>query len=291
MKIISLYIFTSFLLSTSFDTRWGECTINNLGTSIDNQELMLTINSNINDLNTIYGIVPHQKIHITIANTDLSYINHNHWKWSLGIAYKNPDRIIIKDPAFAKISKRKFNQVLKHELSHVMMNRFNTIQSIPRWFKEGFAMNEANEISLNHKILVAQNLRKENLFNINHYNSFKNFNRSEFNLAYAISGISIIALKKMYGDNIINEIIYNLKNNIDFENAFLNSANQSLDQFNNNFYTFINKQYFWFKLINLPQNIFVLMPLLLVIGFYIKSMNNKKIKRQWEIEEQLEDLD
>ena len=33
------------------------------------------------------------------------------------------------------------------------------------------------------------------------------------------------------------------------------------------------------------------MPLLLVIGFYIKSINNKKIKKQWEIEEKLEDLD
>ena len=33
------------------------------------------------------------------------------------------------------------------------------------------------------------------------------------------------------------------------------------------------------------------MPLLLVIGFYIKSKRNKKIKKQWELEEHLEDLE
>ena len=291
INILSIYIFTSILLSTTFQTRWGECTINNIGTSISNPALINQINLNINSLDSIYGNTPKQNFQITVANKDLSYIKHNHWKWSLGITYKNPDRVIIKDPGFAKISKRKFNQVLKHELSHIMMNRFNMVQSIPRWFKEGFAMNEANEISLNHKILVAKNIQNHNLFNINQYNNFNNFNRIEFNLAYAISAVYIVAIKKMYGNDIIHEIIHNIKKNHNFNISFLNATGQSLDQFNNNFYNFIKREYFWFKLINLPKNIFALMPLLLVIGFYIKSKKNKQIKKQWEIEEKLEDLE
>lgn len=291
INILSIYIFTSILLSTTFQTRWGDCTINNINTSISNQELINQINLNIISLDSIYGNTPKKNFQITVASKNLSHIRHNHWKWSLGITYTNPDRVIIKDPGFAKISKKKFNQVLKHELSHIMMNRFNMVQSIPRWFKEGFAMNEANEISLNHKILVAKNIQNNNLFNINKYNNFNNFNRIEFNLAYAISAVSIVAIKKMYGDDIIHEIIYNIKKNHTFNISFLNSTGQSLDQFNNNFYNFIKREYFWFKLINLPKNIFALMPLLLVIGFYIKSKKNKQIKQQWEIEEQLEDLE
>ena len=291
INILSIYIFTSILLSTTFQTRWGDCTINNINTSISNQELINQINLNIISLDSIYGNTPKKNFQIIVSSKNLSHIKHNHWKWSLGITYANPDRIIIKDPGFAKISKRKFNQVLKHELSHIMMNRFNMVQSIPRWFKEGFAMNEANEISLNHKILVAKNIQNNNLFNINEYNNFNNFNRIEFNLAYAISAVSIVAIKKMYGDDIIHEIIYNIKKNHAFNISFLNSTGQSLDQFNNHFYNFIKREYFWFKLINLPKNIFALMPLLLVIGFYIKSKKNKQIKQQWEIEEQLEDLE
>lgn len=291
INILSIYIFTSILLSTTFQTRWGDCTINNINTSISNQELINQINLNIISLDSIYGNTPKKNFQIIVSSKNLSHIKHNHWKWSLGITYTNPDRVIIKDPGFAKISKKKFNQVLKHELSHIMMNRFNMVQSIPRWFKEGFAMNEANEISLNHKILVAKNIQNNNLFNINKYNNFNNFNRIEFNLAYAISAVSIVAIKKMYGDDIIHEIIYNIKKNHAFNISFLNSTGQSLDQFNNNFYNFIKREYFWFKLINLPKNIFALMPLLLVIGFYIKSKKNKQIKQQWEIEEQLEDLE
>ena len=56
-------------------------------------------------------------------------------------------------------------------------------------------------------------------------------------------------------------------------------------------YETIKDYIFWYKLIGLPNSLFSLMPLLLVIGFYIKSKRNKKIKEQWELEEILEDLE
>jgi len=129
------------------------------------------------------------------------------------------------------------------------------------------------------------------LFEIDKYNSFNDFTRYEFNFAYALSGVYILVLEKMYGYNTTNLIIDNLRNGEKFAVAFYNATGKSLNHFKINNYETIKDYIFWYKLIGLPNSLFSLMPLLLVIGFYIKSKRNKKIKEQWELEETLEDLE
>ena len=293
MKLIILivYILISNVLCLTFDTNWGQCIVNNSENSITNPELVNLINTEIQALDLIYGPIPKANLTITITDDNSIKTNNNHWKWSLAITYSKPDRIIIKDPSMSKISKSRFFQVIKHELNHVMLNRFEFYYTIPRWFKEGFAMKFANEISLNHKISVAKHLKDEGLFDVYKYINFNNFNRAEFNFAYALSGVYILLLEKLYGDEVNKYIIYDLKNGENFQTAFYNATGKSINEFNSIIYEYIKNNYFWFKLIILPKNIFSLMPLLLVIGFYIKSKRNKQIKKQWELEEHLEDLE
>ena len=291
LKIITIYIFFTHIFCDTFDTSWGKCTLLNHGGSFKNSDLISIIHNEIYQLENIYGTIPHDFFSISIINDNRLKISSNHWKWSLGITYNNPDRIIIKDPSLSKISKNKFVKVLKHELNHLMVNRYKYYFTIPRWFKEGFAMKYAEEISLNHKLSVAKNLYNQELFATDKYTSFKNFTRYEFNFAYALSGVYILVLEKMYGYNTIDLIIDNLKNGEKFTVAFYNATGKSLNHFKINSYETIKDYIFWYKLIGLPNSLFSLMPLLLVIGFYIKSKRNKKIKEQWELEEILEDLE
>ena len=65
----------------------------------------------------------------------------------------------MKDPSMSHITKNRFKVVLEHELNHIMVNRIDPNRTIPRWFKEGFAMFYSNEISLNHKLDVLNEIR------------------------------------------------------------------------------------------------------------------------------------
>jgi len=289
--ISTIYIFSSLIFCFNFDTTWGKCTLLNNGNSISDSELIDIIYNEINALNDLYGIIPKKQFSITITNDNSLRIMSNHWEWSLGITYTKPDRIIIKDPALSKISKTKFIKVIKHELNHLMLNRYKFYYTIPRWFKEGLAMKYADEISLNHKISIAKNLYNKNLFDIDKYKNFNHFNRQEFNFAYSLSGVYILVLEKLYGNNITQFIINDLYNGKNFEIAFYNSTGKSINEFKIISYDAIKSHFFWYKLIGLPKNIFSLMPLLLVLGFYIKSKRNKKIREQWELEEKIEDLE
>ena len=73
-----------------------------------------------------------------------------------------------------------------------------------------------------------------------------------------------------------------------FEKAFYSSTSKSLTEFNNLLYPYLKNKYRWFKLITLPNQLFAFFPLLLIIGFILRSIKNKKIEERWKLEEEID---
>jgi len=291
--ICLICLFLSVLIPNEllFNTPWGDCTLINNSHSLSSDKIIDIINLEIEKMSNDYSSIPKNDFIILIPHSESISLKHPHWKWSLGITYSNPDKIIIKDPALSKISWKKFKKVISHELNHIMLNRVQYRETIPRWFKEGVAMKVADEISIYHKLKIASKTNNRLLFNLSNYNHFHNMTKEEFHFAYAISSASIVLLEKIYGEDTIKIIVSNLIEGNNFEKSFFNATGVSIKDFNNIFYDRIKNNFFWFKLVNLPKNLFTIMPLLLIIGFYIKSYKNNKIIKKWELEEQLENLE
>ena len=128
------------------------------------------------------------------------------------------------------------------------------------------------------------------MFNIDSIDQkFNANNKRDFDFAYSLSAVIFNLIIELYGDQVINNIINNLKKNQQFDKAFYNSTLISLIDFNSNLYSEIKKKYRWIKLIKFPNILFLLFPFLLSIGFIIKKYNNKKKLQDWEIEELIED--
>jgi len=284
--ITGLLVFNFIFCNKIIQTEWGMCTVNNEELSITNIHLIELINNKINSLNMLYGPIPRTQFKILIYTNSSAVIQNNHWDWSLGITYKNNNKIIIKDPAFAHISMARFSQVLEHELNHLMLNQIDLNNSVPRWFKEGFAMLSSNEISMQHKIKTMQLIFNDRLARLNELIVFYNNNQEDFLFNYAQSAIYVETIQKIYGKQIFKLIINDLKNNVNFNQAINNATGNNINTIEKNCIEYINNHYFWLKFINLNDILFSLMPLLLVFGFIIKSYKSKKILQKWKIEEQ-----
>jgi len=293
-KLLSVLFCLNFLFSSIvFDTIWGECILTNNNSSITDSNLKKIINTNIIKLNKLHPQILESSFEIivcTAANEEQLHIYNEHWHSSLGITYNKIDKIIVKDPAYAHINSKRFNQVVEHELNHLMINRLGVTQSIPRWFKEGYAMLVANEITLKHKIKVVRNARRGNLFKINELKNFSNLDNQEYLLAYAQSAVFVESLEQIYGAQIFSSIIESLKNNLEFDNAIYKTTSHNYEMIEELIISHIFTKYSWLKLIDFTDILFSLMPLLLVIGFILKSYKTKRIKEKWKIEEELEDL-
>ena len=170
-----------------FNSDWGLITLNNHTTNINNIEIKKVIFNHIKIINTKFPLVENSNLNIHIVNgSDVKYQSQT-WEWSLGIT-RGINTIILKNPAINHISKNRFYKVLRHELNHIYLNRINHgFTDIPRWFAEGFCLKLASEISMSHKIDIANHLSNELMFDLNHLNEkFSSNSKKDFNFAYSL---------------------------------------------------------------------------------------------------------
>ena len=117
-------------------------------------------------------------------------------------------------------------------------------------------------------------------------NLFNNLNNEDYKLAYAQSALYVESLVNIYGEKIIYDIIEECKTNNDFNDVIYILTNQSIYSLEKKIIQFIKNKYYLLKIVNFSNMLFTLMPVLLVIGFIIKMSQTKKIKKQWELEEE-----
>jgi len=211
-------------------------------------------------------------------------------EWGIAITKKNPNRIIMQSPSVARISFNRLIQVLIHELNHVYLNNVLNSRSFPSWFKEGMAMHESKEFSINHSVLISLARWNKTLFSIDELKNFNQINKNTSRLAYAESFAMFSSLNYYYGDNIYKNIITAMNQGDIFWEALTHVTADSKDDIKNNINSFLNKKYNWMFLLNSYNLIFLLLPLILIVGYLYKMYKNKKLLRKWEIEELLEDL-
>ena len=288
-KKIIFFIF--FIISYSFCndkhiSNWGFYSIDNNSLNITNDEIIPIINQHIDYMNSLFGPVPKSFFKIIIKSDNVKYSNT--FNWSLGITQGN--KIIIKDPSISHIKRERFYQVLRHELNHIYLNRISDKRSIPRWFKEGFCMNYANESNFKNRLILADKINNKEWFDLQYIDQkFYGSSKDQFNFAYAYSQVLVSNILDIYGDQAIKDIIEYIKKDYIFDKAFNSSTLITITSYSQQTYENIYSKYRWFNLIKFPNFLLVLAPLLLIIIFIMKKIRNQKIIKQWKIEEELEE--
>ena len=273
-----------------FSTSLGQCTMKIYDGKInDIPELVNIIEKEANKLIYDFGLINPQPFSIYITNNliDFKKLSGPIPEWGIAVAKMHPNRIIMQSPSTAKISYVRFKEVLIHELNHIYMFHMSKYGSIPSWFKEGMAMHSSGEFSLLHKIEISHSIWKNNLFSLRQLKNINIYN-NKIQLAYGESAASIDALIYYYGENVLFNIFTNLHQGKEFEPALEIAINENLFDFQIKFERFLEENYYWVFLFKTRKYIYVILPIILVLGFIYKNYKNKKILKLWELEEELE---
>jgi hypothetical protein len=295
MKIylyIYFLILFNFLFSLEFQTGIGKCNLKfDKKNSKYEMELLELIQSNIELLVQNYGEVEISPFEVYITN------NMNIFKkltkgpvpeWGIGIAQQNPDRIVIQGTQLSNISYSRLNEVLKHEINHVFVQRSLNYHIMPKWFIEGFASYWAGELTITKKILISSALWEKKEFALEGLKSFNSFNRVHANLAYAQSASAINALIYFYGEEILKSIIQNDRGFDNFDLLFYEISHENLLELTYKYETYLKQNFKWMFLLKSSNILFISLPIILVIGYLIKRRKNKIILERWENEEKIE---
>ena len=288
-------IFVSLGIANTFVTSLGECTLEIYGGRIEDiPEIVELVKNESIELVEEFGGIEQKPFSIYIT----SNMNEFHKKskgpipeWGIAVAKKNPDKIIIKAPGIANISFSRMKEVIIHELNHIFLYRIPQNNSMPSWFKEGLAMRSSKEFSLLHKIEISKSQWNNQTLPLAQLQNFNNFTRGKINLAYAESAAAVEALEYYYGETILINVLNNMRQSINFQKALKNASKEELVDFEINFEAYLRNNYNWIFLFMSPKYVYVILPLILVFGFIYHRFRNNKIIKQWEIEEELNNLE
>ena len=292
-NIVHILFFLSVINTTTLDTALGQCKIRIFNNDHHSSLIEKTIIEYSEEVISKFGNIAPTSYSINITSNIKEFQKETYGRapeWSIAITMKKPNKIVMQSPSTAKISFKKLLQVLVHELNHIYLNNVLNSYSFPSWFKEGMAVSESGEFSINDRILISSAKWKNELLSINQLNRFSNINKYNSHLAYAESYAMFIALQHYYGIDIYKKIITVMNQGYTFWDALTYITNEDENLIKNNIEQFLLKNYNWMFLLNAYNLIFIFLPIIVIGGYFYKKYKNRKLLKKWEIEELLEDL-
>ena len=293
--IFYILILTSLVFSDTFQTSFGECTLEIYGGKVEDiPEIVQQILDETENLVNEFGTVDSRPFSVYITSNMDDFREKSKGpipEWGIAVAKLNPDRAILKSPGIANISFTRMKEVIIHELNHIYMFRIPNYYTIPSWFKEGMAMRSSNEFSLLHKIEISNSYWKKQTLPLQRLRNFSTYSKGRVKLVYGESAAAVEALEYYYGENILNNILKEMRLGLDFQQALEFASDEELLDFQIKFELYLENNFNWVFLLRASKYIFVILPIILILGFIYHRQRGKKIVKQWELEEQLEDLE
>jgi len=293
--ILFIFIFGTLAFSDTFSTALGECTLEIYGGRVEDiPEIVQLLKDESVILVEELGQVTLRTYSIYITSNMDDFYEKSKGpvpEWGIAVAKLNPDRAILKSPGIANISFTRMKEVIIHELNHIYMFRIPNYYSMPSWFKEGMAMAGSNEFSLLHKIEISKAYWQNQTIPLQRLRNMSIHNKGKIKLAYGESTAAIEALQYYYGEDTPLNILDEMRLGMEFSEALEATINEEYIEFQIKFEIYLEENYNWVFLLRSAKYLYVIMPVILVLGFLYRTHRNKLKLKQWEIEEELENTE
>ena len=116
---------------------------------------------------------------------------------------------------------------------------------------------------------------KNDMFNIDALDyKFNSYSKKQFNFAYAYSEILVRDIIRMYSEDILVEILKNIKSGNQFDDAFYKNTLLTINDYNKKIFNRITSKFWWIRFMKFPSLLLILAPLLSIIGFIIVKIKN-----------------
>ncbi len=249
----------------------------------------------IPEYENFYGVKLQSHITVSLPSSLLDIdqsILHDLPEWSNAVFLPELQKIILKKPQWYS-NDQQLSQVFRHELSHAYFHQRFGSRQIPLWFNEGLAeFLGGTHMDISNGVVISNALFTGNLIPLQDMDSLLTYSWSRARLAYLQSFTAIRFLEKQlqqHGNHWLN--FFNAIDNYGFEPALKMSTGMDRIDFEIKWYHWVDDQYKWFVIFNWENLIWVFMVLVMAGALYAIRYRNRKILRQWESEEKINNQD
>jgi hypothetical protein len=208
--------------------------------------------------------------------------------WVSGYAYGAEGVIVLLPARTPSYPDSSMEELLRHEVAHVLVARAARGRPLPRWFHEGVAMIAGSSWGMDDRSRLTVTMigglggREVSLADVER--QFSGGRGSNFN-AYAIAGAFVNELLRREGDGAVAAILAGVGRGLSFEDAFRDVTGATLVAAEQSFWRRQSFWYRWVPILTSSVTLWTLITLLAIWAMGKRRARDAALRRVWEEED------
>lgn len=210
--------------------------------------------------------------------------------WVSGWAWPQSGTVVLLPQRSPSYPADSLEDLLRHEVAHVLIGRAAAGRPVPRWFHEGVALVAGGSWGLDDRSRLAITVLRRRQIPLPELERRFAGGRGQVQEAYAIAGGLIRDLLQRHGAGVTGEILAGLAEGLPFEAAFERAAGEPLAVAEAAFWDEQTSWSSWFPALTSPLVVWGLIALLAGWARRRKQQRAAALHRRWEEEERAASL-
>lgn len=207
-------------------------------------------------------------------------------RWVSGYAYSERGIVVLLPARTPSYPNSSLEDLLRHEVAHVLVARAAGNRPLPRWFHEGVAMIAGLSWGLDDRTRLTLALATDRAVSLDELDHRFGGGQGEVNRAYAIAGSFVRDLLDRHGPGAPAAILQGVAGGLSFEDAFHKATGVSLAAATSSFWRSQTFWYRWVPLLTSSVTLWLLITLLALWAIQRRRARDAALKRMWDEEEE-----
>ncbi|HEX5718187.1 MAG TPA: hypothetical protein VF179_18645 [Thermoanaerobaculia bacterium] len=206
--------------------------------------------------------------------------------WVSGYAFSEEGVIVLLPARAPSYPDSSLEELLRHEVAHVLVARAAGGRPLPRWFHEGLAMIAGLSWGLDDRSQLTLTLVGDGEVSLERLEQEFRGGRGAAQGAYAIAGAFANDLLRRHGDDAAARVLAEVARGLSFEDAFQRATGTSLAEAERAFWKRQTLWYRWVPLLTSSVTLWLLITLLAIWAMGKRRARDAAQRRMWEEEEE-----
>lgn len=207
-------------------------------------------------------------------------------RWISGFADPAASVVVLLPARAPSFPDSSLEDLLRHEVAHVLIGRAAGGRPLPRWFQEGLAMIAGQSWGLDERSRLTLALLADNRVSLTALDSRFAGDERTVQRAYTVAGAFVRDLVQSHGPRVTGEILSGVAAGLSFEEAFQRAAGTSLAEAQTSFW---DRQTFWYRWVPLLTSsvfLWILITLLALWAIRRRRSRDAAQRRVWDEEDE-----
>ena len=205
--------------------------------------------------------------------------------WIAGFTEYGSDVVVIFPSRSPGYPHNSLEDVLRHEVAHVLIARSAVRQPVPRWFNEGLAMAAERERRFQDQTQLLYQLVSGEQTSLFALDRLFSGGRDEQTRAYALAGAIVDKLRELRGPDVCARILNRMGGGASFESAFREITGETPDGMEAAFWQSQRLWTTWIPIIGSSTTLWLAVTLLAILAIFAKRRRDKEFEEKWARED------